>query len=108
MYFIYILECINNSFYTGYTTDIKRRYQEHLKGTAKCKYTRSFPPKNIAACWQIKCELSDVLSIERFIKKLNRHEKVQLISGVTPFIKLLMDKGYNKTIVSSVQWTSET
>ena len=35
-YFIYILECSNGSYYTGYTTDMERRYQEHLDGTADC------------------------------------------------------------------------
>ena len=51
-YYVYILLCKNGSYYTGYTTDIKRRYKEHLKGTAKSKYTRSFKVKNLAQCWQ--------------------------------------------------------
>ena len=54
IFFVYILKCSNGSLYTGYTTDIKRRYQEHLSGSAKCKYTRSFPPVRIAACWKLE------------------------------------------------------
>ena len=29
MYFLYILQCSDNSLYTGITTDIERRFQEH-------------------------------------------------------------------------------
>lgn len=77
-YFIYILECKNGNYYIGYTTDIKRRYQEHQQGSAKCKYTRSFPPKRIAACWQINTSLSRILKIENALKKLTKPEKFRL------------------------------
>ena len=30
MYYVYMLRCKDNSLYTGITTDIRRRYQEHL------------------------------------------------------------------------------
>ncbi|MGJ3501804.1 GIY-YIG nuclease superfamily protein [Piscirickettsia salmonis] len=79
IYYIYILECNNGAFYTGYTTNIKRRYQEHLQGSPKCKYTRAFPPKQLVACWQINSTLSHTLKIEALIKKLQRSKKLQLI-----------------------------
>lgn len=78
-YTIYILECSNQSYYTGYTTDLDRRYQEHVRGTDKCKYTRSFPPQRIAAAWQVEGEIGEVLKIERRIKALNKLEKQRLI-----------------------------
>jgi len=79
-YYIYILECSNGSYYTGYTTDIERRYKEHLARTDKCKYTRGFPPVRIAACWSIDFgDLSDVLKIERHIKQMPHAEKTKLI-----------------------------
>lgn len=79
-YFVYILECSNGSFYTGYTTDMERRYQEHLAGSAKCKYTRSFPPVGIAACWEIDGDVSEALKLERYIKSLSKTEKLSLIA----------------------------
>ena len=79
-YFIYILECSNGAYYTGYTTDIERRYQEHLNGSLKCKYTRSFPPKRIAACWEIEGDLSAALKIEKRIKLLSREDKHRLLT----------------------------
>ncbi|MCB1828044.1 MAG: GIY-YIG nuclease family protein [Coxiellaceae bacterium] len=81
-YFVYILECTNGAYYTGYTTDMERRYQEHLAGTAKCKYTRSFPPVRIAAYWEVEGDLSEALKLEREIKALSREEKQRLIENV--------------------------
>lgn len=78
-YFVYILECNNGSYYTGYTTDIERRYQEHLKGSTKCKYTRSFPPKHIAASWRVD-SLSEALKLEKKIKTLTKAQKVDFIA----------------------------
>lgn len=81
MYYIYILECQNNSYYIGYTTDLERRYKEHLSGSVKCKYTRAFPPKCIAASWQLDVDLSYVLSIEAALKKLTKKEKKILVAN---------------------------
>jgi len=79
-HFLYILECSNHSYYTGYTSDIERRYQEHVAGTAKCKYTRSFPPVRLAACWKIQAPRRESLSLERKIKALSKSEKMALIA----------------------------
>jgi putative endonuclease len=78
-YFVYVLLCDNGTYYTGYTTDLMRRYQEHLVGTAKCKYTRSFKPLKIAQSWQITGDKSSAMKAENFIKKLSKKEKQQLI-----------------------------
>ncbi len=37
MYYVYILQLNNSQFYTGYTSDLKRRIHEHKSG--KCKFT---------------------------------------------------------------------
>lgn len=80
-HYVYIIECVNNTYYTGYTTDINRRYQEHKNGSNKCKYTRSFPPKKLAAVFAFENK-SDALKKEIEIKKLSRNEK-----------KILMESG---------------
>lgn len=78
-YFLYILECNNGSLYTGYTTDLERRYAEHVAGSSKCKYTRAHPPRRLAASWEFECELSFILRLEAFVKKLTRREKELLV-----------------------------
>lgn len=77
-YFVYILECKNNRFYTGYTTDLDARYEKHVNGTGRCKFTRSFPPIRIAASWQFATK-SEALKAEYAIKQLSRDQKQQCI-----------------------------
>lgn len=81
-YWVYILRCENNTFYTGYTNDLLKRYLSHLNGTGKCKYTRSFKPIAIAQSWQIETKVK-AMSVERYIKKLTRREKEKLIADPT-------------------------
>jgi putative endonuclease len=80
-YFIYILFCSNNRLYTGYTTDLIRRFKQHVNGTAKCKFTRSFKPIEIAQSWQIQGTIRSALQIERFIKSLTRQQKLNLLAA---------------------------
>jgi putative endonuclease len=77
-FWIYILNCENNSYYTGFTTDLVRRFQEHQLGTAKCKYTRSFKPVNIAQCWQV-ADKNLAMKMESYIKRLSKAAKTALI-----------------------------
>ncbi|HSW94142.1 MAG TPA: GIY-YIG nuclease family protein [Gammaproteobacteria bacterium] len=77
-YWVYILLCNNGSYYTGYTTDMNRRFDEHLAGTAKCKYTRSFKPIRIARMWKVT-NSGLARHLESYIKKLTKSEKEQLI-----------------------------
>lgn len=78
-YCVYILQCDNGNYYTGYTTDLTRRYQEHLNGSTKCKYTRSFKPIRVAQSWSTFENKSEALRIERFIKKMSKLKKNELL-----------------------------
>jgi putative endonuclease len=79
-WFIYMLECENGSYYTGLTDDIVRRFEEHLRGTAKAKYTRSFRPVRIARCWRLAGSRGDAQRVERAIQALGRRGKEDLVS----------------------------
>jgi putative endonuclease len=79
-YWVYILHCEGNTYYTGYTVDIAARYQAHLMG--KCKYTRSFKPLGVAQCWRVS-DQSLALQVEAYIKKLSRLKKEVLIKQPT-------------------------
>jgi len=72
-YWVYILLCSNNNYYTGYTTDLTKRYKAHLNGTGG-KYTRSFKPLKVAQCWKVAGEKAFAMEVERYIKKLSRAE----------------------------------
>jgi putative endonuclease len=77
-YGVYILECCNGSYYTGYTTDLTKRFQAHLNGTAS-KYTRSFKPIKIVQRWVIN-DKSMAMKTEKYIKTLSRQEKEKIIN----------------------------
>lgn len=77
-YIVYILHCDNGSLYTGFTTNLEKRYQAHLAG--KCKYTRSFKPLAVAASWTLNSK-SDALKLEGAIKKLSRVQKEALLTA---------------------------
>lgn len=79
-YWVYILLCDNNNYYTGYTDNLEKRYQAHLTGKGRCKYTRSFKPIKIAQSWQV-ADKKLALKMERAIKKLSRLEKEELINN---------------------------
>lgn len=98
-YFIYILECRNGAFYTGYTHDLAKRCLQHLKGDPTCKYTRSFPPIRIAAYWQINSDLSHILKIEKLIKNLSRKEKINLTCRPILLSELLTFQAYTAEII---------
>ena len=77
-YWVYILQCDNQSYYTGYTDNLEKRFQEHLSGKGS-KYTRSFKPISIAQSWRIEGDKARAMQIERQIKKLSRNQKEHLI-----------------------------
>ncbi|MGQ3891312.1 GIY-YIG nuclease family protein [Legionella sp. CNM-4043-24] len=79
-FWVYILHCQNNTYYTGYTNDMDKRYQAHCSGQGS-KYTRSFKPTRIALCWPVDGDKSLAMHLERCIKKLSRQEKEALIAN---------------------------
>jgi len=40
MYFLYILQCADQTLYTGITTDLDRRIKEHNSSKLGAKYTK--------------------------------------------------------------------
>ena len=91
-YYIYILRCTDNSLYTGITTDVKRRFEEHISGRYQgAKYTRSRKPVSIEALWQC-CTRSDASKLECALKKLTKTQKEKLICENEFFENLFSDK----------------
>lgn len=89
-HWIYIIECSNNSYYTGYTVELEARYQAHLEG--KCKYTRSFKPVKLAQSWYLEISRSLALKIEALIKAQSRPLKYQLIQQPELLHQLVLEK----------------
>ena len=76
---VYILRCRDGSLYTGATTDLARRLEQHGAGRAS-RYTRSRLPVEIV--WRRRVRTwGDALREERRIKQLTRSEKLSLVSA---------------------------
>ncbi len=76
-HYVYVLECADETLYTGYTTDVERRVNEHDSG-AGAKYTRGRTPVELVHTEEYETK-SAAMSREDEIKQLSRSEKEQLI-----------------------------
>jgi putative endonuclease len=82
MYHVYILECADGTLYTGITTDLERRIEEHNGSEKGAKYTRSRRPVKLVFEESFK-NRSDASKREYHIKKkMNRVQKLQLIQSM--------------------------
>lgn len=79
MNFTYILLCADNTFYTGWTNDIKNRLHQHQQGRG-AKYTRGRTPVQLIYL-EISETKHEAMSREAHIKKMTRKEKELLIAN---------------------------
>jgi len=79
-YVVYLLECTDGTLYTGITTDLKKRVEEHNESPRGARYTKSRRPVRLVYSEQAKTR-SAALVREYAIKKLSRARKQVLISG---------------------------
>jgi len=77
MYFLYILKCKDGSLYTGITTDVVRRFEEHKRGKGG-RYTRARGVNRLVYT-EKKKNRSLASKREAEIKKWPRARKLDLI-----------------------------
>ena len=76
-HWVYVLECSDGSFYTGYTTDVERRVDEHAAGEG-AKYTRGRTPVELVHSERFDTK-SAAMSREYEIKQYDRETKERLV-----------------------------
>lgn len=81
MWYVYIVECSDGSYYTGITTDVLRRLEEHNLWEKAAKYTRARRPVFLVYQEEIE-DKSQAAKREYEIKKLPRSEKIKLIDNL--------------------------
>jgi putative endonuclease len=77
-HYVYVLECADGSFYTGYTTDVERRVAEHDAGEG-AKYTRGRTPVELIYRETFGSR-SAAMRREHEIKTFSRARKERLVS----------------------------
>ncbi|MFA6520356.1 MAG: GIY-YIG nuclease family protein [Candidatus Paceibacterota bacterium] len=78
MYHLYILKCADGTFYTGITTDLKRRVEEHNSSNLGAKYTHGRRPVKMVYFKKFK-NRSTASHEEARIKSLSRFDKLKLV-----------------------------
>ena len=92
-FWVYILECSDQTYYTGYTPDLEKRIELHNKGKG-AKYTRDRRPVELIwskEYWQFK----SAFKLEKIIKQLTRLQKEALVKG-RRLDKVLADAGIKR------------
>ena len=77
-HYVYVLECSDGTYYTGYTTNVDRRVAEHNDGTG-AKYTRGRQPVTLMHVETYETQ-SAAMQREHAIKQLRRDEKEALVA----------------------------
>ena len=78
-YFLYILKCHDLTLYTGITTDLNRRINEHNFSALGARFTRGRRPVKLVYSKKFNSR-SLATKEECRIKKLSRLEKIKMIS----------------------------
>lgn len=91
MNYVYILKCKDNSLYTGWTNDLKKRIMAHNNGRG-AKYTKGRGPVKLVYFEEFQ-EKREAQSREYYIKKLTKKQKINLINS-----KEIQEEIYEKEI----------
>ncbi|MET3622802.1 GIY-YIG nuclease family protein [Burkholderia ambifaria] len=79
-WFLYLIECADDSVYTGITTDVAARFDEHASGKG-ARYTRSRKPRAVLAAFPLP-DRSSASRAEYWVKRLTPAKKRELAAGL--------------------------
>src|SRR5210317_1633996 len=79
-YFVYILECSDGTFYTGFTDNVDIRVQEHQIGKYPNSFTFTRRPVKLKFYYGFP-DKESALSFEKQVKGWRREKKMALIEG---------------------------
>ncbi|RQS16476.1 GIY-YIG nuclease family protein [Burkholderia sp. Bp8998] len=79
-WFLYLIECADDSVYTGITTDVAARFDEHASGKG-ARYTRSRKPRTVLASFPLP-DRSIASRAEYWVKRLTAAQKRELAAGI--------------------------
>ena len=77
-WFVYMLRCADNSLYTGITTDLDRRLDEHNGKKSLTRYTRVRQPVQLVYK-EVSNSRSSASQREAQIKKLSKAQKEEML-----------------------------
>jgi len=85
---VYIIRTSDGQLYTGITTDIQRRWQEHSSGKGGARYFRAHKPESLCLTEQYP-DRSSASKRESEIKKMAKSAKETLVAHHQLSVELL-------------------
>lgn len=79
-YYVYIVECVDKTYYTGLTKNLDSRIKKHNFSKLGAKYTRSRRPVKLIYSEKMRSK-GKALKREFEIKKLTREGKEKLVTS---------------------------
>lgn len=79
-WYLYMIRCRQGQIYTGVTTDVERRLQEHSGGPRGARFLRGRGPLTLAYQSRVG-DRHEALRAEHRVKQLSRVQKEALIQG---------------------------
>jgi putative endonuclease len=79
-YFVYILLCSDNSYYTGVTNNLERRLYEHEAGLDPGSYTFKRRPLKLVFSESFN-DIAQAIAFEKQVKGWTRAKKEAIING---------------------------
>lgn len=94
-YYVYILSCSDNTYYTGFTSNLPQRLEDHQHRKYLNSYTASRQPVALVFYCTFS-EASMAIAAEKQIKKWSQAKKKALINGEYEKLPNLAKKKFNK------------
>lgn len=93
LYYVYILRCSDNTYYTGVTNDVVRRFNEHQEGKDSNSYTFKRKPVQLVFYTEFS-NIEVAIEKEKQIKKWSKNKKEALIDGKYELLPNLAKKEF--------------
>ncbi|MBL7964893.1 MAG: GIY-YIG nuclease family protein [Flavobacteriales bacterium] len=79
-FYVYILRCVDDSYYIGVTNNVDRRFAEHQDGLNAGSYTHDRRPVELVYVERYSFAL-EAIAREKQLKRWSRRKKEALIAG---------------------------
>ena len=81
MYYVYMVQCADNTLYTGIATELERRVKEHNESDKGAKYTRVRRPVHLVYSESYPDRSAASKREYEIKKKMSRAKKLEMIKS---------------------------
>lgn len=95
LYYVYILECADDTYYVGITNDIRVRVGQHERGESERSYTAQRLPV-VLKYVEVHKYVNNAIRREKNLKSWTHAKKTALITGDLETLRKLSKKQFKK------------